>query len=348
MKSEQTKPFLSKRWIILILFLLFIHFFPLPYYYSQPGDAKILSEVINVEGGHEEDGTFMLTTVQMGKANLLFYGWSYLSSYRLLYHEDQIRHEGESDEEYHHRQLMAMSSSQESAMIVAYEAAGKTIEYEYHGVIVTQLIEGMPAEEVLEIGDRILEVNGREIETAEQLIHTLSDKSVKDTVELLIKREDERIVVEVGFAPFPEKLGAQKGQVGIGISSPITERDIVVDPEVMIDTSQIGGPSAGLMFALEMYNQLTEENVTKGYHIAGTGTISEEGVVGRIGGAPQKVVAADRAGADYFLVPNDAGASQSNYEEALAAAEDIGAEMEIIPIDTFEEALEFLASIPPK
>ncbi|MCK0470645.1 SepM family pheromone-processing serine protease [Halalkalibacter sp. APA_J-10(15)] len=346
MKSEQKKPFLSKKWIVLIVILLFIHFFPLPYYYSQPGDAKILREVIDVAGGYEEDGTFMLTTVQMGKANLFFYGWSYLSPYRLLYHEDQIRQKGESDEEYHHRQLMAMSSSQESAMIVAYEAAEKPIEYEYHGVVVTQLIENMPAEEVLEMGDLILEVDSEEIQTAEQLIHTLSDKSVEETVELLIKRENEYVVVEVGFAPFPEKLGVQKGQVGIGISSPVTERDIVVDPEVMIDTSQIGGPSAGLMFALEMYNQLTEDNVTLGYHIAGTGTITEEGVVGRIGGAPQKVVAADRAGADYFLVPNEAGAPQSNYEEALAAAEDIGTEMEIIPIDTFEEALEFLASIP--
>lgn len=75
-----------------------------------------------------------------------------------------------------------------------------------------------------------------------------------------------------------------------------------MDPTVKVKTDEIGGPSAGLMFSLEIYNQLTSEDLTKGYQIAGTGTIDEKGAVGPIGGIEQKIVAADKAGAEIFLL----------------------------------------------
>ncbi len=77
------------------------------------------------------------------------------------------------------------------------------------------------------------------------------------------------------------------GRVGIGVSI-VTERELVVDPKVKINSHEIGGPSAGLMFTLEIYNQLVEEDLTKGHEIAGTGTINEKGEVGPIGGINQK------------------------------------------------------------
>ncbi|MCM3713085.1 PDZ domain-containing protein [Alkalihalobacillus oceani] len=344
----QTKPLLKKRWIFLLAALLFIHFFQLPYYYSQPGGALALDQVIEVEDGFREDGSFMLTTVQMGKANLLFYVWAHFSPYRMLYPEEQLRFEGETDEEYEHRQLMAMTNSQETAKIVAYEHAGKEIEYVHKGVLVTTLIEGMPADGVLQRGDHIVEVDGTPVQTAEQLIELLNGKTAEDQVRLSVTRNGRVEQVELGFAPFPEEFGLTDERVGIGISEPVTDRELTFTPDVQIDTSQIGGPSAGLMFSLEIYNQLHEEDLTKGYAIAGTGTINEEGQVGRIGGAAQKVVAADKEGAEYFLAPNENGAPDSNYEEALAAAADIGSEMEIIPIDTFNEALSFLESLPAR
>jgi PDZ domain-containing protein len=340
---------IKKRWIFFIIVLLFLHFYQLPYYYSQPGGAKVLNDVIDVEDGYtEEEGSLMLTTVQMGKANIFFYAWAQMSPYRILYPEEQLRYEGETDEEYQHRQLMAMTSSQEVAKIVAYEAAGKMVEYEHEGVLVTTLIEGMPAYGVLKPGDHIIEVNGEQVHTAEQLIEKLQGMDESDTVQITINREGETQVVELGFTAFPKGINAPADRVGIGISAPVTDREVTFTPGVSIDTSQIGGPSAGLMFSLEIYNQLLETDITKGYDIAGTGTINEAGEVGRIGGANQKVVAADKAGADYFFAPNEGGASQSNYQEALEAAKDIGTNMKIIPIDTFDEALNFLQSLPPK
>jgi len=340
---------IKKRWIFLVIAFLFLHFYQLPYYYSQPGGAKVLDEVISVEGGSdEENGTFMLTTVSMGKANLFFYAWAHLSPYRILYPEEQIRYQGETDEDYQHRQLMAMSGSQEVASIVAYQKAGKSIEFDYNGVLVTSVIEGMPASELLEVGDHIVGVEETSITTAEQLIELLQTYDETDTVQLSVMRNDTVRTIEIGFSSFPGEMNVPDGRVGIGISAPVTDREVSFDPPVTIDTSQIGGPSAGLMFSLEMYNQLTESDITKGYDIAGTGTINEEGIVGRIGGASQKVVAADKAGADYFFAPNEGGIEGSNYQEALEAAEDIGTKMKVIPIDHFDDAIAFLESLERK
>lgn len=72
-----------------------------------------------------------------------------------------------------------------------------------------------------------------------------------------------------------------------------------------INSHEIGAPSAGLMFTLEIYNQLVEEDLTKGHEIAGTGTINEKGEVGPIGGINQKVVVASDAGAEVFFAPNE-------------------------------------------
>ncbi|WP_100373311.1 SepM family pheromone-processing serine protease [Bacillus sp. FJAT-45037] len=346
MNQKSQSKWIRFRWPILIIILLALYFIQLPYYYSQPGDALSLDDVIEVEGATTDgEGALMLTTIRMGKANPIFYAWAQLSPYRVLHPEGQIRFENETDEDYEHRQLMMMNDSQEVAKIVAYEHANKSVSYEYFGVLVTSLIEGMPAYEVLKVGDRIQAVNGDSIQTAEQLIELLAGYIEGDTVELELERDDEMMGVSVGFSPFPAEMNAPSDRVGIGIQAPVTDRHVTFDPPVHIDTSKIGGPSAGLMFSLEIYDQLLEEDLTNGYNIAGTGTIREDGTVGRIGGAGQKVVAADRAGASYFLAPHEEGAEDSNYNEAVLAAEDIGTDMLIIPIDRFEDAVAFLESL---
>ena len=103
--------------------------------------------------------------------------------------------------------------------------------------------------------------------------------------------------------------------------------------EVTIDSGDIGGSSAGLMFALEVRDRLDGFDLTGGRQVCGTGTIDIEGTVGPIGGVRQKVVTAIAQGAEVFLCPRD------NYEEALSAADGI----EIVPVDRFQTAYDFLA-----
>lgn len=102
------------------------------------------------------------------------------------------------------------------------------------------------------------------------------------------------------------------------------------------------------MMSLEIYNQLTKPDETKGYDIAGTGTIDVDGKVGPIGGIDQKVVAADKAGKDIFFAPNQNGASNSDYKNAVKTAKDIDSNMKIVPVDTMQDAIDYLNKLKAK
>ena len=107
---------------------------------------------------------------------------------------------------------------------------------------------------------------------------------------------------------------------------------------VRISAGEIGGPSAGLVFALGVIDLLTDGDLTGGSRIAATGTINPDGKVGAIGGIKQKVVSTDGEGAELFLVPN------ANEKEAKAKAKRIGSEMEIVGVETLQEAMDAIAS----
>lgn len=341
--NRNTKRF-TIVWAVIIALVAAFTFIDLPYYVTTPGEARELDDVIKVEGGSADGGEFMLTTVRVGEANIIQYIWAQFNQYHELINEDMIKREGESDKEYHERQLEVMAGSQTNATIVAYQAADKSITINNKGVIVTGIVEGMPADGKLQTGDLIIGVNEKEIEKTKQLLDVLGDFTKSDKVTLTIKRNDKEKEVQVGFAEFPERFNTEDGKVGIGITGPVTAKTIKTEPTIDINTDQIGGPSAGLMFSLEIYNQLTEDDWTKGYKIAGTGTISEEGEVGPIGGIQQKIVAADGSGADIFFAP----VAHSNYEDALEAAEDIKTRMKVVPIETFQDAVDYLKQLEEK
>lgn len=162
-------------------------------------------------------------------------------------------------------------------------------------------------------------------------------------IELEIIREDEQLSKQLELKSFADN----PSRVGIGVQL-VTDRRVNVNPKVEFSSGNIGGPSAGLMFALKIYDLLTEIDLTNGYQIAGTGEVDYDGNVIRIGGVDKKVIAAHKAGCDIFLVPNEDGAADSNYVIAKETAEKINTAMEIVPVDTFAEALEYLEQLPSK
>lgn len=315
----------------------------LPYYVSKPGMAKDLEPIIEVEGGYEEEGSFMLTTVRMGRANIYAYAIAKFSKYQEIYPVEDIRAENETDEEYTIRQLHMMTGSKSAAIEVAYKKAGIPVNYDYKGVYVLRVMPDMPAEGKLAPGDHIFEVDGKTFDSSNEFIEYVSSKKAGDVIQLAYERNGSTDSVEVSLEAFEDG----SGRAGVGIEL-VDDKEIKVDPKVNVESEEIGGPSAGLMFSLEIYNQLTEQDLTKGYEIAGTGTITPNGIVGRIGGIQQKVVAADRAGAELFFAPFEKGAEGSNYDEALIAAKDIKTKMKIIPVDTFDEAVEYLEKLKKK
>ncbi|WAA13702.1 SepM family pheromone-processing serine protease [Fervidibacillus halotolerans] len=336
----------KKRTLLITLFItlsfIIINFFPLPYYVTSPGMAKELDDVIKVENGYTETGDFMLTTVSIGKATIFSFLFAKLKDYYEVEPKEAIRYEDETDEEYHVRQLYLMESSKENALQVAFEKAGKSVEVTYNGIYVLRTLEGTPAASILRPGDRIVAIDGHSFQSTEEFTTYVQQKDVGDVCVITFIREGEKLTKELTIQLIPT---IQKPGIGITL---VDDKTVITDPKVTIDTDQIGGPSAGLMFSLELYNQLTEDDLTKGYLIAGTGTINEKGEVGPIGGIDQKVVAAHKAGAEIFFAPREGGKKGSNYEVAKETAKDIDTNMKIVPVDTFEEALTYLKHLKPK
>lgn len=323
--------------IIIIALVYFLGTYQLPYYIQKPGGANTLNPIVEVADGFESEGDMHLVTVSGLQATPIQYVLAKIFSYHDILPLDQVFPEGISQDDYMHAQLQVMESSQEAATVVAYEAAGEEITIDYQGVYVVSVVDGMPAEGKLETGDRIIGIDGQEVRESADLIQYVDDKKSGDTVLIEFVREEEAMEAEIMLEEFSDL----DNRVGIGISL-VTDRDVTVDRDIQFTSGNIGGPSAGLMFTLEIYDQLTEEDITKGHEIAGTGEIDYDGNVLRIGGIDKKIVAADKEGIDIFFAPNENGAANSNYEIAKKTAEEIGTDMQVIPVDTFEDALRFL------
>ncbi|ASN05867.1 SepM family pheromone-processing serine protease [Virgibacillus necropolis] len=334
----------TKRHLVYLLIVMVIAFllstYKLPYYIYKPGDAGALNPIVEVEGGYESEGDMHLVTVRGGQATPIQYVMAKIMPHHELHPIEEIRPEGVSEEEYFHVQLQMMESSQEAAIVVAYQAAEEGIDIQYNGVYVVTIIEGMPADGILKMGDRIVGIDGNEVNKSEDLIKYVEDKQAGETIKLEIVRSDKHVTKEIELEAF-EQLD---NKVGIGIQL-VTDRSVEVDPDVTFSSGNIGGPSAGMMFSLEIYDQLTKDDLTSGYHIAGTGEIDYEGNVQRIGGIDKKVIAADDEGCKIFFAPNENGAEGSNYEVAKKTAEEIGTDMKIVPVDTFKDAVTYLQEL---
>ncbi|MFD1038763.1 SepM family pheromone-processing serine protease [Virgibacillus byunsanensis] len=336
----------TKRHIFYFITVVVIAFvlstYQLPFYIYKPGGADALNPVVKVEGGHESEGDMHLVTVRGGQATPIQYAWAKVFPHQEILPLSQVRPEGVTEDEYMHVQLQMMENSQEASTVVAYQAAEADISITYEGVYVVAVVEEMPADGILKMGDRITSINGDNIEDAEGLISYVENMSAGDTITLDINRNDKQLTEEITLETFADS----DNKVGIGIQL-VTDRSVQVNPEVNFTSGNIGGPSAGLMFSLEIYDQLTESDLTKGYQIAGTGEVDYEGNVARIGGIDKKVIAADREGCDVFFAPNENGGAGSNYEIAKEAAAEIETDMEIVPVDTFEDALNYLNELEP-
>ena len=324
-------------YMCLIILLAMLTMYRLPYYVYQPGGADALDDIVAVENGFQSEGNMHLVTVSGGQATPIQWLWAKFASYHEIQPIKEVRPKDMSEEDYRHMQLQMMESSQESSVVVAYEAAGKDIEMEYNGVYVMSVQENTPAADKLEMGDRITGIDDQKIFEADDLIDIVDQKEVGDTITLQVIRDDEPRSETITLAELD-------GKAAMGISL-VTDRKVKVDPEVTFSSGNIGGPSAGLMFALEIYDQLTEEDLTKGYQVIGTGGLNYDGSVYRIGGIDKKVVAADEAGCDIFFAPYEEGGEDSNYAVAKRTAEEIGSDMDIVPINSFDEALDYLEGL---
>jgi PDZ domain-containing protein len=187
----------------------------------------------------------------------------------------------------------------------------------------------VPAAQSLEPGDVIVAVDGAPVRTPTQLRAEIGRRAPGDEVRLTLRRDGKALEARVRTIPSPQDRS--RAIVGILVDQDAT---IELPFDVDIDLGRVGGPSAGLPFALEIARQLGKD-VTGGCRIAATGELALDGSVLPIGGIKQKTIGARRADVDFFLVP--AG------ENADGALENAGG-LEVIPVESFQQALRKLTT----
>lgn len=309
----------------------------LPYYTVAPGDAIDLYPRVKVKGAktYEPDGEMLLLFVrQEARVNVWQWIRASLDPDIDLYKEatytggrtpTEVRVEGDIE----------MALSQLAAKKVALEAAGYEVVVG-DGALVLAAQPGEPADGVLERGDVLIEAGGQPIRRVADLSTALSQYEPGDAVAVRFLRDGRERTETID-------LGAgDDGRPILGIFV-APEYDFPV--EIEIDTSSIGGPSAGLAMTLSIVDKLTPGDLTGGLDVAVTGTIDDDGNVGPIGGISQKAVAARQEGADLFLVPAcpDDDSSDAACEKDLDRAKDrAGGKLRVVPVATLEDALDAL------
>ncbi|ACB84935.1 YlbL family protein [Natranaerobius thermophilus] len=316
--------------VVAVLILLLSQVTP-DYYLVQPGTPLELSEVIEIDNDSQKFGNLFLTTVNQSRTSGVSFLYGLLNPNAELHEIEEVIPPEMDVEEYREMMQQRMTDSQNIAKTVALENLGHEIEFTGEGIKVLELAEDSPAENILKKDDIITKVNGEPIYLAEELVGYIENHPIGETVELTIERNNQEELKTVETKAHPDN--PDNSYLGVFIKTVKWEPILPVD--INFETGGIGGPSAGLMFVLEIMNQLTEEDLSQGRVIAGTGAIDLDGSVNAVGGVRHKVRAAEAQGATYFLVP------ENNYEEAQQGAEDI----KVVKVTNIEEVQDFLESL---
>jgi PDZ domain-containing protein len=243
--------------------------------------------------------------------------------------EEVLSPTGESDEQRDRQNALDMERSEEVAAVVALRELGYEVVATPRGVLVTSVSPDVPAANVLEQGDVVVAVDGKRVRTPARLRAAIGLHEPGDDILLRVRRGGKERELTVRTIASPN----DPSRTIVGI---LVEQDAEIDlpVDVDIDLGRVGGPSAGLPFALEIARQLGRD-VTHGCRIAATGALALDGTVIPIGGVKQKTIGARRADVDYFVVPaGENAADAKEHADGLA----------IIPVETYQQALQELTT----
>lgn len=288
--------------------------------------------IVQVEGEktYETSGQLRMTTVSVSDDVTLFGALGmWVSGRHALMPRDEYFAPGQTEEDLERENTKMFEDSQSDAEV----AALRYLDYPVK-VVAQEVTRDAPADEVLEPGDRLLKVNGREIKVQEDVRESLANTKPGDRVSIVFQHEDQPEKTETVTLGKASDFGSDERKEGFLGLLPIDRADVRF--ETTIHLQDVGGPSAGLIFALAIVDKLTPGELEDGQTVAGTGEIDVKGNVGLIGGISFKLVAAREAGAETFLVP------EGNCAEAKANAPE---GLRLVKIDTLATAVEALEEI---
>ncbi|MHC5267655.1 SepM family pheromone-processing serine protease [Enterococcus sp. LJL98] len=318
---------------------------PIPYYIERPGVPTHLNQLITVNGQKDEaPGSYSLTSVAIYQATLVRAIRAKFEPFSDIISEKELFGEA-TGEEYTQMQQYYMTSSQNSAIEQALTLANKPFEFEFKGVYVMHVDPASNFYNQISVGDTVTKVDGKSFKSSQAFMDDVQGKKVGEEVTITFLHHDEEQEAKGALIKLPSNQKA-----GIGISL-IDHTAISSEEKIDFHVENIGGPSAGLMFTLQIYDQLTGNNLRQGREIAGTGTMDFDGKIGRIGGIDKKIAGAVAAGIDIFFAPDDEITPEmakdfpgivSNYEEAKQVLETLETDMQLVPVKTVKDAIDYL------
>jgi PDZ domain-containing protein len=320
---------------------------PVPYVVLVPG--PVTDTLGNVPGGDEPlvtvkgaptydvDGHLYLTTVGVVPGDcddhptLLQALRAWFDRTEAVQPHQVICPPDKSAEDVDKENQLQMTLSQRDAITAAlFELGRKPVEQH---VLVQEIAADSPAAKVLQGGDAIVEIDGTAVQTVEDIRSAITAHSPGETVAMTIERDGSKRDVTVGTVD--AKDGSHRPVVGItAFSRQATFRGIKVS--IGVNPEDVGGPSAGLAFALAIVDRMTDGELTGGRTVASTGTIDGFGKVGPIGGIQQKIAGAKQAGATVFLVPA---------EDCADAVDVAPSSMTLVRVSTLHEAVTSLSAV---
>jgi PDZ domain-containing protein len=321
---------------LLVVTGLILRAVPSDDYLLLPDKAHPVAPVVTVQGQHAPQGSGGIYFVDVfeRRASVFDSLFPWIHDGSTLVPASLIVPPGVSDQAAQQADLRQMAISQKVAAAVALRRLGYKVDVQPKGVVVTELESASHATGKVQTGDLIVSVNGQPTRTIAQLQSVMAKVKPGEVVSLALVRGSQHLIANVKTIADPQ----ERRRAIIGFA-PVQASQIKLPIKVSIVTGNVGGPSAGLAFALEIMEKLGH-NVDRGYKVAATGEIGLNGAVIAIGGVKQKTFGAREAGADVFLVP----VAGDNAKEAERYAHGL----KIIPVKSFAQALHALATLPPK
>lgn len=325
------KKYIKEYYKVIIVYILILVTFlvEFPYYISAPGGLINTDNKIQTKENFKMSGTLNMAYVSEIHATIPTLIVSLFNNDWDVDKEEEIKNDNETIEEKNYRNKMLLEESNDIALLVAYKHSDIHYEVTNNKVYITYIDELSKTD--LKIGDQILKVDNEQVIDKNSLQSYIASKKVGDKITLKVldingeKKTRKATLINVADEP---KVGAI-----------ITETfDVKSNKNVKFNFKESeSGSSGGLMLTLTIYSHLNKIDLTDGKTIVGTGTIDINGNIGEISGIKYKLIGAVNKHADIFLVPKG-----KNYEDAKKIKEERGYNIDLVPVETFEEALKYL------
>lgn len=320
--------------VLLGVTALILYRIPSNQYILVPDTAHPLTGLVRVQGSHppKDGGTIYYVDVFERQARELEVLFPSLNPHSTFVPASEIVPPGTTDRAVVQAEVRQMALSQRIAAAVALRKLGYHVVTKPNGVLIDAVDSNVPAAKKLEPTDVILAADGTPTPTPSALRARMSHVNPGDSVTLKVLRGTKTHTFRIRTVSTEQQ--PQQALIGIEVEQGAT---IKLPIKVSIDLGAVGGPSAGLAFALEVMEKLGKD-VTHGHQVVATGEMNLDGTISPIGGVEQKTWGARQAGADVFLVPAGDNAK---------VAKRYAGPLRIIPVRTFAQALHALATLPP-